>query len=252
VVFFYFLIISYEASVTQSFVSLDEGSGKCEQVSRPFSGQYYASTDGYWSGASNFMNDNAMFAITFNDIRLNSNSEFEDFMNTMVKTAFLDDVGLAAKNATLASILMFWMNFAYAISLDEQVHTFGFAGSPVSVFNVDLQYAGMGNGLKTCNSTADRPSLSWNEFLAAARFTWDTEEYNCSDVLDPRYFGYEPQYDGPSFNYKLDHFSLTTAVAANFGLIDVTYLNNITNVRTFTFRGAVYSFDLMVRGESVP
>ena len=246
--YLYFLITGYVTSTTQSYLSMDSSSN-CETVTKPFSGTFHASDVGYWSGSADYNSGGHIYTLILNDIELHSDAEFKDFMDANVKVK-LQELAVVSETLTLAENLLILMNSALPFTHNDQINFFFFAGNPQAVFDVDYRFASFGSAHRTCNSSL--PTVNWLQFITTARITWNTNDYDCTDILDPRTFGFTPALDVSNFVVKMDHNSLTTAAAVNFNLIPLDYLSNVYHIKTFTFHSVTYALVLKVSSICCP
>ena len=135
-------IVVYIQTMKEQFVSLDVNAGHCTEVMRPLSGQYFASSTGYWQGSKAFSFTDASYLFSFSGYT-GSNDRFKKDLLKFYNDNVLS-LGQIARTSPLVYNLVVWMSYSGTFSSvlnginREQV--FSFTGSTMAVYN--RQYTG--------------------------------------------------------------------------------------------------------------
>ena len=104
----YFFVQNYSSSTASTFISLDNTSGICSQVSRDVTGDFLVDSSGNYDSSPNFQYENSIYSLDLIGLHFNDSQWFTSFTN--VKKA-LTDVGKKGVQRDLAWNLVVWGSF---------------------------------------------------------------------------------------------------------------------------------------------
>eukprot|EP00981_Chlorochromonas_danica_P008198 scaffold2062_cov181-Ochromonas_danica.AAC.2 len=254
-IFIYFLYVSYEDSISQAFISLQQDAGNCDSVPIAVNGQYLADMEGNWQGTPDYLSSNAVYTVTFSNFEINSVSQYEQMMTSFYSS--LSQQGSIAIHHNLAFNLVMMMSFVqyYSVAYPStenfsaigfgQLQSISYTAIPAVVFNLEHSRSNTASVHGFCNITGYSSYDQANSIITTAY--GDASDYLtssiCMSAMNAGNAGYDATLDGSSiFAPYLDVRSLTISMAINNKLLSLDLLQPISRYqRLFTFNGTEYS-----------
>ena len=135
ILIFIYAVYQGAANASKTFITLDEGSGNCETVSKSLSGIFFMDTEGHWSGSNDFLYERAIYEINFNRLVLHDEKSFENFMDIFFRT--LEGWGVISLRAPLADQILMWMTWQMELDVAGTSQIFRLTGHPRKVFHAE-------------------------------------------------------------------------------------------------------------------
>jgi hypothetical protein len=232
--FIYSFKNGYDAAKTQSFISLDQNSGNCLAVPKPFSQTFKLDTNGFWEGSEGYSSNLAKYEM-----------EFDRFDGGVDGFAYLIDeagklvsqIGQMSHIIPLSVIIIFYMGFEGSLSYNGKFQSFRFTGSPRVVFNTDITFGGYSTPNGTCSEIA---KSIFNPTSGKTSIFFELDEYknsSCKSLLDPVKFNPNPFTSGTSktleFSFNIE--SAVVAIALNARLISINNFRIAGEIDPFIF-----------------
>jgi hypothetical protein len=185
-----FIDQSYEAAITQPYVSLQSGS-LCTKVPLLLSGDYQGDANGNWMGTVDYKFVYSKYEISLSYFDQGF-SQFQDGMKYFYTE--LQNVGTLGQTQDLATNLIYWMNYYLSITLgDVSSMSFQLSGSPSQVFDLDYFHAAVGSVTGTCQAPAIASyDVSSAELSLQYNYSVYSKALYCAASLNPFIAGYYP------------------------------------------------------------
>jgi hypothetical protein len=214
-------------------------------VTKPLTGNFLASQDGYWEGNDKFTYSNAIYEFDFTNFEANDETYGEKFEE--IRNTYLKEVGELAKNQTLVYNLLYWTNYVAQFSMDDvNIQTMSFVASASAIFNKNYFYGSIANyeGGRCLSDHNVTNIINYDRQTSEVEIIWDEDEYSksCSVIMDPVSLGYSETYDLNKFSVTIDLTSLTTALAANLGIFSADYMEDVGEVIEADINGLYVRF----------
>jgi hypothetical protein len=238
VVIFYF---TFKTGQNERFLSIATDDMNCEEVLRPFTGDYLVDEFGNWEGSTEFAYTHAIYSFGFSDF-LGSEDKFYDFIQGAFD--FIENVGVGSKNLSLAGNVMLWIGYQNSGVVRDKRQVFRFAGSSPAIFDSPHRSFGLGDVNGTCKLT---PQIIYDRGANKYRMEYSAAEYladkNCTRILNPFHVKYMPVYDQDSFRIEVSVDSIVTATAINLGILVATELHLVKNtLSTVEHKGKIFEY----------
>lgn len=258
--FVYFTYQSYLSSVQQAFIALDPSSGDCTSVSIAISDTYLADTRGNWVGTPHFTYSLASYSLTLNNFQADSFDDYETMMNTFHTS--LDHIGEVSVNHSLAYNLVLWASWIRYYSTADptttnftsqglgQLQYMQMTGQPAVIFNANRHQAVVSSQYGLCGVVGYTSfDMANARVMTEVNYTYYSAQPLCMVALQPQLFGYIASVDNNIFSYGLDVNAFVTAMAVNYGVLQLQDLGIASQtVYRFTVEGNAYEgqqyFDL--------
>ena len=108
-IFLYFILTGFKRNIRTEFISLDDGDGVCQDVSKEVTGTYYGTSDGKWSGDADFALSRALYKLDFVNYDRNEKNYRKRTMATIKED--LDRLARRSYTRDAAGNLMEWMTW---------------------------------------------------------------------------------------------------------------------------------------------
>jgi len=246
--FVLFIYLSYIQEITSSFISLDDSTGRCENVVKSVTGTFTGSDDGYWAGSSSFKLAKEKYKFDFYNLA-QVTSEFEALMGQYEDD--ISEVGSIALSQTLPENLLYWATYKKSIEVDGNDQVLAFTGSPAAIFNTDKFLIALASSdYRNCSiaaSTYWQPTHRYYTYNAKLEMQWAVSDYEqtaCYYITTPTEFNYDSNYDGDKLTIQLDFNSYSVATATNMGILDLDHLSPSFDDTYMYYRGVNYSVNV--------
>jgi len=208
---------------------------KCQNISNPISGKFYATRTGLWENERGFSYTNATYYVDVNqwdDNEANTNpwSVVVTSVITMLRT-----IGERMKTQNLGYNMLVWTTFYTTDTTRGTAQVFGLTGSLKTILNRQKTSASISSAAGVCDEPLD---ASFNPSTAIATLKFDYESFlsrpKCWKALNRssiQKFGYQPLLDGPTMSISFDMQTLAVALSVNIGINSLTNFDGITGVR---------------------
>eukprot|EP01033_Poteriospumella_lacustris_P007220 gene7220-5196_t len=250
--FVYFTFQSYLSSVQQAFIALDPSSGDCTSVSIAISNTYLADTRGNWVGTPHFTYSLASYSLTLNNFQADSFDDYETMMNTFHTS--LDHIGEVSVNHSLAYNLVLWTSWIRYYSTADpsmvnftsqglgQLQYLQMTGEPAVIFNANRHQAVISSQYGLCGVVGYTSyDMANARVMTEVNYTYYSAQPLCMVALQPQLFGYIASVDNNIFTYGLDVNAFVTAMAVNYGILQLQDLGIASQtVYRFTVDGNAY------------
>lgn len=230
--FIYFTYQSYLSSVQQAFIALDPSSGDCSSVPIAISNTYLADNRGNWIGTPQFTYSLASYSLTLNNFQVDSFDEYEMMMDTFYSS--LDHIGEVSRNHSLAYNLVLWSSWIRYYSTADpltsnftsqglgQLQYMQMTGQPAVIFNANRHQAIISSQHGLCGVMGFTSyDIANARVTTEVNYTYYATQPLCMVALQPQLFGYIASVDNNIFSYGLDVNSFITAMAVNYGILEL-------------------------------
>ena len=230
-----FCFVAYVANISQQYISLQNGP-LCSEVPVNVTASYYASYEGFWEGANGFSSTSAVYYFQFGQMSVTS-GQFTDLM-MQLKSSVLLPLGTAATQQNLAMNLLIWMNFAIKVNWGGSDQSFSFAGTPGAVFDTAVTEGQFGRSdqMATCPYY---PTVSFDVSSAIVSVSIDTTSSLYTSNIELCNLGYlgsaSISTNQTIQDLAVDMRTVTTAIAVNIGIANVTMLEKSNEIQIFYF-----------------
>lgn len=231
-IFVYFTVENYQNSVSQAYISLSESNGDCHTVPISITSNFLADNKGNWQGTSNFLYYQAPYGFSFSNFEVDSLAQYQQMMGMYLKS--LNYYGQIAEKNNLAIDLVIWMSFIrfystanpsttdFATTGRGNLQYFQLTGDPTVVFQSRFPGLALGSSAGNCKLPA---SVSYDQANGVFSAQLNQEDAVDNDVCNQILYSFAfKQLDtayNPYLTVQLDVRAFTTALAVNFGFIDI-------------------------------
>jgi len=235
VAFLNFIITSYDSGVSDSYISLDPESGDCSEVPSTTTGTFKIDMSGNWETSVKYDASRALYGTDFLAYA-HTNEEYSLVMNNSNAYLF-NKTGEKGSHRDLAWNLIALSSFTVKTKQNGSLEMYP-TGELMSMLNQDyyvssifLNANGDGSNLQyPCTGSlvsGHETGAYLNIDTATSKFKagYSIDIYtadDCRKLADQ--FGYNPDYDGDTFELSLDINSFSTAVAVNYGILNSSFL----------------------------
>eukprot|EP01038_Epipyxis_sp_PR26KG_P013837 gene13837-18558_t len=227
-------ITGYFTNINTQFLSPSTSTSKyCNPVPLSNTGQYLATQSGQWQGATDFSYSLAAYQLTLNNYETTAGNLAGSLLSIGFTLSFF---GNLSTTQDLSLNLLYWTSFVIAEeALSGEVTTsnrFNMVGTPLSILNRQYTFGMVGNRYGLCNASSVA-SFDTNSGILSVSFVYDEFVANpiCNASINPSFFNYLPKLNKNSFTISLDSRTVFTAVAVNNGLLQLSYIEEVTQKR---------------------
>lgn len=222
VTIFYF---TFKNGQNERFLSISSEDMICNEVLRPFTGEYLIDELGNWEGSVDFSYTLAIYSIDFSDFK-GSLESFRELMDGAFDS--IESVGIVSKHLTLAGNVMLWIGYQGSAEVLGKRQILRFTGSSSAVFDSVHRSFGIGDAQGSCSLV---PQTSYDRGANKFRIEYSATDYlsdeTCTRILNPFHVKYQPLFDLDAFRIDISVFSIVTATALNLGIISSYELENV-------------------------
>eukprot|EP01035_Chromulina_nebulosa_P017424 gene17424-22976_t len=255
----YFLYSQYELNRTQTFISLQNNAGVCDnqpslgtccEVPLTVTGDYLADTNGYWSTEPQFSYVNSAYGVTLAGVTY-SNQQWTQIMNNVVNQ--VEVIGRKGKKRDLAWNLVSWDSYS---AEDRSYGYFRFYSSGDAGITYNKHIYDIVYGAKDENcayfydwTAAFNPTTASLDITVNLNFSFPYEPYYscpydkntgtsacynyCPETFSFKQFGYDPSASSrpvpPAIALSLDMNAISTSMAINYNMMTLDHLVNVKN-----------------------
>lgn len=199
------------------------------QVKKPVDAAYHVSDRGFWQNDGDFSYSEAKYQAEFVALEVTQaefNTLMEDFQSD------IDVMGTAAIELPFVYNLLTVMHmglFKSAPGSTDVSQFFAFTALPSSVYNRKNAAASIGSSVGICSLTPRASFAPVNSFFTV---TWGFTQFNstCGNVANPMAALEYTARDGESLEVSFDLITLSSAVAANYGILTALDLETVSKM----------------------
>lgn len=225
----------------------------CKQIPIDITGDFYADSNGYWSGSLNYQYTKAIYYTTLSNFADDSNGDsgVYEYSISATRNTLSSRVDPEMEKENLGINLLYWTSF---VQMDKErsgnANRFKLNADPNVIFDRQKYVVSVSSKHGVCNK-AMSVSFDYNYHLIVTisdigAFLNDTV---CTKALSQTSLfnlGYDPAIDGNSFNMRFDIRSMVTSMAANLDILNAWYHLEKIDALSFTSSATSQSIESYV------
>lgn len=239
----YLFVSGYQSSLSTEYLSpigTASSTQICAEVEVSLNSEFLVDSSGYWNGAESFDYSNAIYDLTFVSATADAVT-YENIIDTF--SSQLEKIGDKSRDRDLAWNLVAWSSFRSTERAGSGKAMLTSTGDASTIFNQNLGLFAVANPNKLCTNDMQISydfAKSVVDLSISVSETFSTKGMGgmgssisepCSSVFSVvDDFDYESNKGFSSADVMVDVRSLSTAIAVNFGLLNITDLVQVSAV----------------------
>jgi hypothetical protein len=227
---FGYLYATNVSNVYLAPASSGSSTSTCSRIESTNTGVFLGTQGGLWEGQVGFQYAEAAFVVTASNWKV-STSYYSFIMNEL--NNYIAPLANTSSNLDLGQNLLIWFSFSATPDPNNLVNRFNLIGDPAIALNRQYVFASISSVAGECQLVNQNAGFDKASGLLLFNIPYDEYISNpiCMSAGNPLFLGYNKFSTSNSFQFRLDVYSLITALSVNLEVIPLETLVEITAFR---------------------